>query len=342
MEARIARPFLPALSALALLLAVDASAQAPYRAPRTASGAPDLQGVWDNDSMTMLQRPPKGFAALVATPEEAAAFEAKRYQRFEKVIAAVDPNEPAPPEDKVEDDDRFERPAGLARIGGQIRSSQIVDPADGLLPYTPAARETAAAKLKSEEVYDDPEGRPFDERCLLGGGGGVAPPIMNRDHFKIVQTADTLVIFGEMNHEARIIRLGDRRHLPANVRPWMGDPVGWWEGETLVVETTNLNPGDGWRWNAGDWIRLSADTRIVERFTRTGPGDILYSYVVEDPATYTQAWRGEMLFRATEAPMFEFACHEGNYALANILGGARQQEREAAATAKATPPGRPN
>lgn len=313
---------------LALLISAPAQAQT-YRPPRTADGAPDLQGVWDNDSMTMLQRP-KGFAGLVATPEEAAAHEAKRYQRYERVVGDVDPNAPAPELDKVEDDDRFDRPRGLARIRGEIRSSQIVDPADGRLPYTPQARAAAEKALKDELVYDDPEGRPFDERCLLGGGGGVAPPIMNRDHFKIVQTRDSVVIFGEMNHEARIIRLGGAR-LPPAVRPWMGDPVGRWEGETLVVETTNLSPKDGWRWNAGDWIKLSPAARIVERFTRTGPGEITYAYVVDDPATYTQPWRGELLFIATDAPMFEFACHEGNYSLPNILAGARQQERDASA-----------
>jgi len=319
---------LPLALILGLLAAGAAQARA-YKPPRTADGAPDLQGVWDNDSMTLLQRP-KGFKALAATPEEAAAHEAKRYQLYDKVVGPVDPNAPAPELDKVEDDDRLDRPRGLARIRGEIRSSQIVDPADGLLPYTPEARTAAEKALKDELIYDNPEGRPFDERCLLGGGGGVAPPIMNRDHFKIVQTRDTVVIFGEMNHEARIIRLGGP-HLPAAVRPWMGDPVGRWEGDTLVVETTNLNPKDGWRWNAGDWIKLSAGARIVERFTRTGPAEITYAYVVEDPATYTQAWRGELLFQATDAPMFEFACHEGNYALTNILAGARQQDREAEA-----------
>jgi hypothetical protein len=310
---------------LCLMTATAAHAQA-YRGPRTPSGAPDLQGVWDNDSMTSLQRP-KGFAALVATPYEAAAYEAKRYARFAKVIGPVDPNTPAPELDKVTDDDRFERPFGLDRIRGEIRSSQITDPASGRLPYTPQAQGAADKALKDEEVYDDPESRPFDERCLLGGGGGVAAPITNRDHLKILQTRDHVVLFGEQNHEARVVRLGDRRHLPPGVRPWMGDSVGWWEGDVLVVETTNLSPQDGWRWNSGDWIKLSADTRIVERFVRTAPREITYSFVVEDPANYTQPWRGEAVFRATTAPMFEYACHEGNYALTNILAGARAEER---------------
>lgn len=320
---------------LCLLTAIPAGAQV-YRAPRTAFGAPDLQGAWDNDSMTQLQRP-KGFAALVATPYEAAAYEAKRYGRHAKVVGPVDPNAPAPEPDKVTDDDRFERPRGLDRIRGEIRSSQIVDPADGRLPYTPQARAAADQALKDEDIFDHPEGRPFDERCLLGGGGGIAAPIMNRDQMKIVQTRDHVVLLGEMNHEARIVRLGARSHLPRAMAPWMGDPIGWWDSDTLVVETTRLNPNDGWRWNSGLWIKLSAATRIVERFTRTGQGEITYSFVVEDPANYTQPWRGESMFRATTAPIFEFACHEGNYALTNILAGGRAEDARKAGAAATTP-----
>lgn len=317
-----------AILVASLLVGTAASGQT-YRAPRTAFGAPDLQGVWDNDSMTRLQRP-KRFAALVATPYEAAKYEAERYGKYAKVIGPVDPNAPAPEPDMVTDDDRFEPPRGLARIRGEIRSSQIIDPADGRLPYTAEARAAAEKALKDEEIYNDPEGRPFDERCLLGGGGGVAPPIMNRMIVKIVQTPDHVVLFGEDNHEARIIPLRTRRHVHPAVRPWMGDPVGWWEGETLVIETTNLSPSDRWRWNAADWIMLTPNARITERYTRTGPTELLYSYAVEDPGAYTQTWRGEMPFHASKAAIFEFACHEGNYALGNILAGARTQERDPA------------
>lgn len=319
-----------AVLALSLSVGAAPTAAQTYKPPRTSYGAPDLQGVWDNDSMTRLQRP-KGFKALIATPYEAAAHEKTQFEKYGKVIAPVDPGLPAPPEDKVTDDDRFDRPAGLARIRSEIRSSWIVDPADGRLPYTREAKAAAEKALRDEEIYDDPEGRPFDERCLLGGGGGVAPPIINRDLLQIVQTPDHVVLLGEQNHEARIVRLRDRRHIPSTVRPWMGDPVGWWEGDTLVVETTNLNPLDRWRWTSGEWIILTVDARIVERFTRTGPDQLIYSYAVEDPGAYTQTWRGEMPYRATPARIFEFACHEGNYALTGILAGGRQKDREAAA-----------
>ncbi|WP_293678980.1 hypothetical protein [uncultured Phenylobacterium sp.] len=225
----------------------------------------------------------------------------------------------------------------MARVRGEIRSSWIVDPADGRLPYTAAGRAAAEQALKDEEVYDHPEGRPFDERCLLGGGGGVAPPIINRDLIMIVQTRDSVVLFGEQNHEARIIRIGAAR-APAALRPWMGEAIGRWDGDTLVVETINLSPRDGWRWNAMEWIRLSPEAKITERFTRTSAGEILYAYVVEDPATYTQAWRGEMPLHATTAPILEYACHEGNYALSNILAGGRTADQRNAKGPAATAP----
>ena len=315
-----------------LVLGATAAQAQDYRPPRTAYGQPDLQGVWDGQSLTSLQRP-KDFKALVATPEEVAAYERRHNDRYAKGVAPLAADAPAPSEGKVEDESPQWRdpPNPLARVRGEIRSSVIVDPADGRLPYTAAARAAAEQALKDEEVYDDPEGRPFDERCLLGGGGGVAPPMASVEILQIVQTEDHVLLLSESNHEARIVRLGDRRHAPAGVTPWMGDAVGWWEGDTLVVETTNLSPNDRWRWNDGDWVALSPAARIEERFTRTAAGEILYSFRVDDPGPYTRPWRGEMPLRATKAQVFEYACHEGNYSLSNILAGARAQERAAAA-----------
>jgi hypothetical protein len=240
----------------------------------------------------------------------------------------------------VEDDapQWFTRPSGLARVRGELRSSQIVDPADGRLPYTETGRAAAEKMLKDEEVFDHPEGRPFDERCLLGGGGGIAPPLMSLELLQIVQTREHVALMSESNHDVRIVRLGDRRRLPDAVRPWMGDSVGWWDGDTLVVETTNLSPNDRWRWNNGDWIALSPAAHIVERFTRVGPTEIIYSYVVDDPGPYTRPWRGELPLRAQQGRIFESACHEGNYALGNILAGGRAKEREAAAAMGASRP----
>jgi hypothetical protein len=315
------------------LLSTAALAAQPYKAPRNPFGAPDLQGVWTNGSITQLQRP-KDFKALVASPYEAAAYEKKLRERYAKGVAPTKSDAPPPEAGFVTDESAqwSEAPPGLARIRGEIRTSWIVEPQDGRLPFTDASRSASETALKNEEVFDDPESRPFDERCLLGGGGGVAAPIINRDLAQIVQTRDRLVIFGEQNHEARIVRIGDK-HLPAAMTPWMGDSIGWWEGDTLVVETVGLSPTDRWRWNAGEWIPISSGAKITERFTKVGPGELTYSFIVDDPANYTRPWRGEVPLHVSKQPMFEFACHEGNYALSNILRGGRSEDRAKAAAA---------
>jgi hypothetical protein len=327
------------LAGIAVACTVSGAACAqthPYRAPRTADGRPDLQGLWSGMTLTNLQRP-KDFSALVARPAAAAAYEKKALSDFDRELAPTDPGSPPLPAGKVKDESAewSTRPPGLARVRGQIRTSLIVDPADGRLPMTAAARAAAEKALKDEDVSDDPEGRPFDERCLLGGGGGVAAPIMTSMLVAIVQTRDHVVLVGESNHDARIVRLADRRHPPAAVTAWMGDSVGWWEGETLVVETANLSPADRWRWNEGDWIPLTPRARFVERFARTGPDTLLYSFTVDDPGAYTRPWRGEAPLRAETGVMPEFACHEGNYALANILAGARREDAAAGTAAPA-------
>ena len=154
-------------------------------------------------------------------------------------------------------------------------------------------------------------------------------------HYQFVQTRDHVAIHIEMNHDVRVIRLGDREHIPAGIRPWMGDSVGWWEGETLVVETTNFPPGVGVGSMMGNFV-YSPQSKLTERFTRTARDEILYEFRIEDPAYFKQPWRGEMPMRASRARIFEYACHEGNYSLANALTGARAiEQREAEAkTAK--------
>ena len=324
-----------------LLLAAGAHA-GPYKPPRTSFGAPDLQGVWTNESLTTLERK-KDFTSLVVSPAAAAAYETKKSAKHAEGVAPLDPNAPPPAEGEVEQEAQqwYGTPVGLARIGGQIRSSWIVDPADGKLPYTPAARAEAEAQRHADDnIFENPEARPFDEQCLLGVGGTAGPPFNNAGSNNLLQVVETpgyVVIVAEMIHDARIIRLVDRHHLPAAIKPWMGDSVGWWEGDTLVVETTNFNPGERWHWNDGSYLLIAEGARITERFTRTGPNEILYRFEVADPASYTQTWRGEMPLRASPGPMYEYACHEGNYALANILGGARAQETQKAAGATNAP-----
>ena len=152
-------------------------------------------------------------------------------------------------------------------------------------------------------------------------------------HYQIVQTKDNVAIHVEMNHDVRIIRLGDRTHLPETMRPWMGDSVGWWEGDTLVVETTNFPPGYRISSLGGGFV-YSPEGKLIERFTPVGEDEIRYEFIVDDPQHFTTAWRGEMPFRPAKGPIYEYACHEGNYSLANALTGARVQEAEAEAQAR--------
>lgn len=318
---------------LGLALVAGSAAAAPYKPPRTPSGAPDLQGIWTNTALTFLERPPI-FKALIATEAEEKMMMAGFRQMTGSMLdpRPIDPNLPAPPVVKsAPNTDFIEMDLNLARINRQMRSSWIVEPANGLIPFTEAGK--MAARATAKESYDGPEGRPLTERCLIAIGSPEGPPMMNtgyNGHYQIVQTRDHIAIHVEMNHDVRIIRLSDRTHPPAAVRSWMGDSVGWWEGDTLVVETTNFDPrGEVSSLSGG--FAYGLKTKVTERFTRTSKTEILYAFTVEDPDYYKQPWRGEMPMRAAKGPIYEYACHEGNYSLPNALTGARVQEAEAAA-----------
>jgi hypothetical protein len=325
------RTALLALSAAAL--ATAASAQA-YKAPRNAFGQPDLGGVWTNAAISGLERPAM-FKSLTITEDQARAFEARRAAMREAADKPSDPNAGAPP---VADDPGGYNAAWtdpgttLGRIRGEVRTSWIVDPADGKLPYSAQGRKLLGATLsKARNSFDGPESRPLGERCILGFGSTAGPPMLNvlyNNHYEIVQTPDTVAIVVEMNHDARLIRMNDRKHLPAHIRPWMGDSVGWWEGDTLVVETTNFNPGEVLRPYFAATIYISEDAKVTERFTRIAKDQILYEFTVDDPKVFTQAWKAEMPLNAAKGPVYEYACHEGNYSLPGILAGARVSEKE--------------
>jgi len=333
---------LPSLIAALTLAAGAANAAGPYKAPRTAFGTPDLQGIWTNTSLTFLQRPPI-FKALVATDAEAKMMLAGFGQMTGDLLSTdpIDPKNPAPPVVKAAPNSDFiEMDLNLARIDGQMRSSWIVDPADGRLPFTDAGKKAAAA-VENQSSYTGPEGRPLTERCLIGIGSPEGPPMMNtgfNGHYQIVQTPDYIAISIEMNHDVRMIRMADRTHAPASVRPWMGDSVGWWEGDTLVVETTNFDPARAYVGSLGGGFAFSAQGKLVERFTRRSKTEILYAFTVEDPVNFKQAWRAEMPLRTAAGPIYEYACHEGNYSLGNALTGARAEEARAAAAKPATAP----
>jgi hypothetical protein len=305
-----------------LLAIVWACAAVAQPAPRLRDGRPDLQGAWSNRSLTTLERRPV-FKTLTIPDAEAKALEGK-----------IDGRPPIPDDQLGQvDTEWWEVGAALARIDGQARTSWIVEPSDGRLPYTAAGQQALAAAFAADRVaFDGPEARPGPERCLMGGGGGTGPPIQSpayNGNYTIAQTPDHVVIVAEMVHDARIIPLKPVTPLPAAMRPWTGDPMGRWDGDTLVVETRGLHPGAAWRMPSR--LYLSADARVTERFTRVSERELRYAFTVEDPAIFTQAWRAEVLLTPAVAPMYEYACHEGNYALSGVLAGARRQEREAGA-----------
>lgn len=304
------------LAAVAALIVWSAAAVA---APRPAADeGRDLEGLWSSASLTPLERP-AGFAELVATEAEARAFEASHNGG---PLGAADPVGQT-------DSEWWEMGGRLTRIDGRARSSVIVEPADGRLPYSDAGRAALARSRAAMSNYDGPEVRPATERCLTGVGGASVPPLLTagyNNHVQIVQTPAHVAIVTEMNHDARIVPL-DAAPRPQTTSSWTGNSAGRWEGGTLVVRTTGFHPALGWR--SPSPLFLSPAAEVTERFTRVSPGEIRYAFTVTDPAVFTRPWRGETTLRRTKGPMYEFACHEGNYSLTGVLAGARQAEAAA-------------
>lgn len=333
--------------------------------PRTPDGHPDLQGTYDLATMTPLERQRGAPPSL--TKEQAEALEKAEVQRRDTDNQPSDPNRPAPPVggDTSAPHSFFEalEKAGGGAVGGynrfwlnqggsynvvdgQIRTSIVVDPEDGHVPpYNEAARKRLAAAratpvstaverqdgvAEPPGAYDNPEQRPLSERCLLGFGSTSGPPALPdyfyNDLHQIVQTPDSIMILSEMVHDARIVRM-NAQHLPKNIRRWMGDSVGHWEGDTLVIDTTNFTDKTRFRGS-------TENLHIVEHLTRVDDKTLLYGFTVEDPDTWDRPWSGEYTWPATDQRIYEYACHEANYALGDVLRGARQQEAQEAAKAK--------
>jgi hypothetical protein len=317
--------------AVAALLAGVAAAQG-YKAPRNGFGQPDFSGTWTNASITQLERPAQ-FKTLTITPAQAKMMEQGYANMRTSDAKPIDPNAPAPA--KANDPGGYnafwiDPGTKVATVKGELRSSWIVEPADGKLPYSAEGRKQfMAAVVQIQANFDGPEVRQVAERCLMGFGSTAGPPMMNvlyNNTYQIQQDRDHLVVVVEMNHDARIVRLGDKTHPKADIKPWMGDSFGWWEGDTLVVETTNFNPGEQLRPGIPTTFFVSTKAKVTERFTRVSATQILYEFKVEDPTIYTQPWRAEMVMNAAKGPVYEYACHEGNYALPGILRGARVTE----------------
>jgi len=287
------------------------SAQRAKQEPR------DLQGYWTSGTVTPLQRPPELAGKEFLSEPEAAEFERTWLETFRKNF---------PPEDLQAPDLDYTYMDRMKVVASR-RTSLITDPPDGRLPpQLPAAKARADARPKPSK--DDPEVLGLDERCLLEtafGSSNASPPMLpnpfGQNFYQIVQTRDHVMIYTEVVHDARIIRIGGT-HPPAAVQLWLGDSVGHWEGDALVVDTTNFSVKTHFR---GSGPKL----HVVERFTRTGPGTIRYQFTADDPETWARPWSAELPFNATSERMYEYACHEGNYSMTNVLRGARAEENAA-------------
>jgi hypothetical protein len=326
-----------------------AEAQTPERAqrgdpdwqpPRTEWGHPDLQGNWSNATLTLFERP-RGVGP-VYTPTEVDELEGRAQSTVQAGFDPSDPERGPPPVTgqigRSYNQIYYDRGDRVARIDGQPMTSLITFPANGRVPELTlegARRKQEYHEFRSQfGEYDHPELRPLAERCIVFYGSSSAsvmgPPMTPtrgyNNNFTIVQNADHVLIMSEMIHDVRIIRLGEPNRLPAHVRPWFGDSWGRWEGNALVVETTNIHPSHGIR-EQTDKIVHSEDLRAIERFTRTDEDNILYEFEIHDPRTYTEVWGGQVPWRKYAQRIFEYACHEGNYSLANVLSGARYQEK---------------
>ncbi|HML18884.1 MAG TPA: hypothetical protein VK419_17755 [Bryobacteraceae bacterium] len=300
----------------------------PFAAPRTADGHPDLEGTWTNATLTPLERPAALANKPTLTAAEAAAFEKRAIETFN-----IDRRGGGAEADvaRAYNNLFIDRGDKLAEVDGTFRTSLIIDPPDGKVPpLTPEGRKRVAARMERLAHFDSAEDRPLGERCLMGFGSTGGPPMMPvlyNNNYQIVETPAAVMIMVEMVHDIRVIHLDRQEHLPASIREWMGDSIGHWEGDTLVVDTTNFTDKTMFR-------GASENLHVVERFTRTAPNTILYRFTIDDSSAFTRSWTAEYPFLAAPGPIYEYACQEGNYALQDILAGARAKDKEAEAAKK--------
>ena len=341
---------------LAICFLSFASANTHGELPRTASGHPDLSGTYNIATLTPLQRPEKYGDKGSITLEEAKAIEAYWAENLARDAEASDPDREAPPEGGVEFFvPEFNGAAGEVggynafyidlgdstfQLDGEYRTSIITSPTNGRMPSLSEQgmvafqaqranfqKNTGTAWWINHKTgpYDNPENRPLAERCLLGFGSTSGPPalpVMYNNLKRIIQTEETITIINEMNHDARVVRM-NQQHLPAHMTSWLGDSVGHWDGDTLVVDTTNFKQQPA-------LFMASKDLHVIERFSRIDDNTLRYSFTVNDP-NWVAPWSGEYPWPEVDEKMYEYACHEGNYALGGILRGARLLEREALA-----------
>lgn len=343
---RMSRPFLAFIAAVALVAPASVAGQAerPESRPRTALrtslrtplltswGHPDLQGIWDFATITPLERPKELAGKEVLTAEEALEFEQRTLQQRNP-----DRRDGGAQADVGRAYNRFWWDFGTSVVKTR-QTSLIVDPADGRIPpLTAEGQKRADARaVVRQRAATGPEDRNLWERCIMGANAG--PPMVPgpyNNFVQLFQTPEYVVIFNEMINDARVVKidnarvvpLGARPHLPPNIRLWKGNSRGHWEGATLVVDSANFRDESNFR-------GASASLHLVERFTRLDADTLLYEFTVNDPVTWTRPWSARIPMRKSEGPIFEYACHEGNYGMFNMLTGARAEEEAAEGTAK--------
>ena len=310
-----------------------------YSPPRTSEGHPDLSGVWDFRTLTPLERPEDQAERAFLSPEEAHAIEAKADAESRDLHAPSDPQRPPPPEGDATPYNAFWFDHG-ARVSEDRRTSLLIDPPDGRLPPTQPGVQRQAMGDDQPAAWPvrllvggvgtaDPESRGLAERCIVGFNAG--PPVWPggyNQNLKIFQSPDYVVVLMEMVHEARIIPIDGRGRPPMEIRPWTGSSLGRWEGDTLVVETTNFpERRSSFAPAPFESVGTAEHMRLTERFRLVDDGTLRYEYTVDDPATYTRPFTAALLMSKSEGQIYEYACHEGNYGLRNILSGARMQEK---------------
>jgi hypothetical protein len=309
-----------------LLAALPATAQTkPYTPPRTADGKPDLQGYWTNSTYTPLERP-NGVTKEFYTPQEAEEREKREASR------EVAQTRAGTTEDVHYDFSQFGLDRSQNPLAKSLRTSLIFDPADGKIPPMTAEGKKLAAKREEESKrlggrWDSAESNQLDDRCVMMRGPG--PPMMDagyNSNYQILQAPGYVMILTEMIHDVRIIPLDGRPKPPKEIRLWIGLSSGRWENDTLVVETTNFN-------GKNPFSGSSENLRVVERFTRVADDVIQYRFTIEDESVWARPWSGELPLVKTKGPIFEHACHEGNFGLYNTLVGARLEEKKAAEAA---------
>ena len=319
----------------ALLASTGVAASPPARSTT-------LDGLWTNVSITPFERAPAYGTRRAHTDAEVRQLEGAAVERFKEGNAPTDPNQGAEDQTskKCKSADGLDcgynsgwKDSGVAlmRVGGEARTSFITTGDGRVPPRMATAKRLPAFARDPESRTENPEDRALGERCLTSfgfSGGPVMLPLMYNNTYQVVQTGDDVAIVVEMVHDVRHVRIGGQ-HRTDGVRPWFGDSVGRWEGKTLVAETTNYHPLQAQYFRGAD-----ENLKVEERFTRVSPTRMRYGFTVTDPTVWAQPWGGEYEFEAAKGPVFEYACHEGNYAMHGILAGARAKERAAGAPQK--------